>query len=300
MCAQSWWRGIPPVLLLVALLSVPAYAGESVRSQLIRLQNENGLRLVTLAPPYGFVGVPLSGEAVNQVMFETRSLNQEKQVLPPSVEVRLPSSISPDGSQIALNLTMRSGDKYTGTILVVIGFDGHVIGKYAYVYNASDASAICWSPDNSKIALNAMDPRVKPCKPALRILDLKSGAFDEVDGASQSSVTNECWSPDGQRLVYTHWDGDDTDIRLYDVSKKTWVSLEKEGWGATWSPDGNWVALRSRELSEENGPFRLISADRSRPARSLKYRGDGPGALWWSPDSRFVAYVSWAGLGDGF
>lgn len=227
MCAQSWWRGIPPVLLLVALLSVPAYAGESVRSQLIRLQNENGLRLVTLAPPYGFVGVPLSGEAVNQVMFETRSLNQEKQVLPPSVEVRLPSSISPDGSQIALNLTMRSGDKYTGTILVVIGFDGHVIGKYAYVYNASDASAICWSPDNSKIALNAMDPRVKPCKPALRILDLKSGAFDEIDGAWQSSVTNECWSPDGQRLVYTHWDGDDTDIRLYDVSKKTGCRLKK-------------------------------------------------------------------------
>jgi len=56
-------------------------------------------------------------------------------------------------------------------------------------------------------------------------------------------VTSECWSPDGKRLVYRM----DGGVRLYELDNDRSDAIAK-GTDPTWSPDGNWIAFRDREI----------------------------------------------------
>ena len=105
-----------------------------------------------------------------------------------------------------------------------------------------------------------------------------SGATEMID--AKGYVTAQCWSPDGQEIVYET----DQTLRVYDVQEKKSRTLA-EGRYATWSPDGNWIAslkMMDIMLSALPGTTRNYS---SRRKTRLP-------ALWWSPDSRLVAYVS--------
>jgi len=66
---------------------------------------------------------------------------------------------------------------------------------------------------------------------------------------------------------------------------KSSTLLAPGGKDSTWSPDGNWIAFRDGDTFYEIRPD-------GRDKRKLLRRRDVYSPLWWSPDSRFVAYVA--------
>ncbi len=61
---------------------------------------------------------------------------------------------------------------------------------------------------------------------------------------------------------------------------------------ATWSPDGNWIAF-----FEDDGYYAIRPSGNDK--KLLFKKKDALTALWWSPDSRLVAYVSRNGFFEG-
>jgi Tol biopolymer transport system component len=287
---------------IIAALTVwcaPANANESVRAELTRLQKQKGLSLVALATaaePGG--NAPRNRESIDTVVFGRQSLSSGKQLLPPDARISDKGSISPDGSEIALSFRSDPGNPKSDGIVTILGRDGHLVRSYPCLLGGSD---FCWSPDSSKLVLRAIDKRVDPCNGTLQVLDLKTGITEKVDSNDDIYVTSQCWSPDEKHFVYTSRHFNNREIRRYDEDQKTSVSLEGEGWGATWSPDGKWISFFVGDGEyAAGGTFYVVSPSGAGEKRALFHQKYAIGPLWWSPDSRFVAYVTWAGLLERF
>ena len=293
------------IVVIAGTWSASANAYESARAELSRLQKEQGLSLVALATAADTGGNgPRDRESIDTVVFGRHSLSPGKQLLSPGARADENGSISPDGSEVALNLYSDPENPKTDRILAIIGRDGHLVRSYPYLVDGSD---FCWSPDNSKLALRAINKRVNRCNWTLQVLDLKSGLTEQVDTNeaanpfSRGAITSQCWSPDGKHLVYALRTFNDNQIRRYDEDQKTSVPLEGVGWGASWSPNGEWISFF---VGDDNyaagGTYYVVSPDGAEPRKALFYQRYAVAPLWWSPDSRFVAYKTWAGLLERF
>ena len=107
-------------------------------------------------------------------------------------------------------------------------------------------------------------------------------ATEEID--SRATLTSQCWSPDDKKIVYTSGDS----VRVYEVGKdKSSAAVLAIGEYPTWSPDGNWIAFLDHDTYYA---IRPNGHDR----KKLFHHSDVYSPLWWSPDSRIVAYVTLA------
>jgi hypothetical protein len=71
--------------------------------------------------------------------------------------------------------------------------------------------------------------------------------------------------------------------------------------GATWSPDGKWISLFVGDGDyAAGGTFYVVPATGAGEKKALFHQKYAVSPMWWSPDSRFVAYVAWAGLLERF
>jgi dipeptidyl aminopeptidase/acylaminoacyl peptidase len=149
--------------------------------------------------------------------------------------------------------------------------------------------------------LRAIDKRVDPCNGTLQVLDLKTGLTEKVDTNDDIYVTSQCWSPDEKYFVYTSRHFNNREIRRYDEDQKTSVPLEGDGWGATWSPDGKWISFFVGDGEyAAGGTYYIVSPSGEGERKALFHQEYAISPIWWSPDSRFVAYVTWAGLLERF
>ena len=84
-------------------------------------------------------------------------------------------------------------------------------------------------------------------------------------------------------------------ISSYTISKRL-LHLDG-GTGATWSPDGSWIAFRRDRTyyaAEPSGKEKKVLFS---PKQDLPNRLS---PLWWSPDSQIVAYVGPLRPSEGF
>lgn len=240
-------------------------AKESVRAELIRLQKQIGLTLVSFYRDIQFV------------VFANRSLSEGRELLP---EAAAEGAVSRDGTEIAVDLWQPN----TGIYLGIVGSDGTNVRRYPDIAGPYD---ICWSYDKSKLAFSVqnLNRGTTPPNDSLEILNLTSRMSQEVD--VRAYTTSQCWSPDNKEIAY---DADDS-VRVYDVERKRWTVLAK-GRQATWSPDGKWIAFL------DNDTYYAIRP--SGEERKLLFKREGAlTGLWWSPDSRIVAYVSRVAPSEG-
>jgi len=287
------------IIAALAVWCAPANANESVRTELTRLQKQKGFSLVALATAADPGGnAPRDRESIDTVVFGRGALSLGKQLLSPDARISDNGSISPDGSEIALSTILNPGNPKSDGMLTILGRDGHLVRSYPCLLDGSD---FCWSPDNSKLVLRAFDNRVDPCNRTLQVLDLKTGLTEKVDSNDDIHVTSQCWSPNGKHFVYTSRHFNNREIRRYDEDQKTSVPLEGEGWGATWSPDGKWISFFVGDGEyAAGGTYYIISPSGEGERKTLFHQEYAIAPLWWSPDSRFVAYVTWAGLLERF
>ncbi len=237
---------------------------ESVQAELVRLQQQTGLSLAS----FGF-GLKL-------VLFEKRTLVQ----IPTSIgSAIVRGTISRDGTEFIVS---RFGSSSSKT-LELLRTDGSDLRELPFPHAgnvASHAQSLCWSSDKSRLAVSVHrgSPEV-----ALEILNLASGVDQTVD-PSVKGLTSQCWSSDNTRIVYEAGDG----VRTYEIgNNRSTTLLAPGGQDPTWSPDGNWIAFRDGDTFYEIHPD-------GRDKRKLLHRRNVYSPLWWSPDSRFVAYVATA------
>jgi dipeptidyl aminopeptidase/acylaminoacyl peptidase len=240
---------------------------ESVRGELARLQKQTGLSLV------------LADDKATGVLILSRH--------PRSKDIKLPDGgkggeISRDGAEIAFSLS-----RGVGSHLAISRIDGTDLREFVSVEPA--AGGMCWSYDKSKLALRARSfvktddleselAAREHQRPSLMIVDTRSGEAKKVDG--QGSVDSQCWSPDDKQFVYESAG----EARLYDVGENRSRVLV-QGKHPTWTPDGNRIVFLQGDRYYATGP--------SGTEKQMIFKTFHPRTgLFWSPDSRFVAYVS--------
>lgn len=236
--------------------------GESVRAELVRIQQQTGLSLASL------------GFGLDVALFDKRTLVQ----IPISTGLAfVRGTISRDGAEIIISRVRSSASDS----LELLRTDGSDTRKLPFTYAdslMSPVQSLCWSYDKSRLAVAVQrgSPDVK-----LEILNLGSGV-DQTVASSVKELTSQCWSSDDKSIVYEAGDG----VRIYEVgSDKSSILLASGGKHPTWSPDGNSIAFR------DGNTFYEIRPD-GRDKRKLLRSRDVWSPLWWSPDSRFVAYIA--------
>ena len=236
-----------------------------MREELIRLQQQTGLSLAS----FGF--------GLNVVLFDKRTLVK----IPISTGLALMrGTISRDGTEIIVS-RFNYHDLSASDSLELLRTDGSDLRELPFTHTGdvpSHFESLCWSYDKSRLAVGVHlgFPELK-----LEILNLGSGV-DQTVAPSVKELTSQCWSPDDKKIVYGAGDG----VRIYELGNDgSSTLLAPGGKEPTWSPDGNWIAFR------EGDTFYEIRPDGRDKRRLLRSR-DVWSPLWWSPDSRFVAYVA--------
>jgi hypothetical protein len=147
----------------------------------------------------------------------------------------------------------------------------------------------CWSHDQRKLVFPVVDHSTATV--TLEILDLNSKKVHKIAlGADRRRrVTSQCWSQNDDYIVYET----DGDVMILNIQDERSDALAK-GVEATWSPDGNWVAFRDGDT------YYAIHPDGSgRKKLFHNYWGTAVSGLYWSPNSRIVAYVRELGFLQG-
>jgi hypothetical protein len=272
-------------LLLFELL---AMSRETVRSELGQLQSHSGLRLVSVRDGKMFT-----------LSFADRTMSQSKPLIDTGTGIG--GTVSPDGKRVAIALCSGSGfthpgpsvtDCPSGFILATVRSDGTDLREYR---DFANPWGICWSHDMSRLVLVMSDRRRNRYEAEyLQILNLETDTTEIIADGSDAFVESQCWSVDDKRVVYTVNKPLGIQIaRSYDTRTKTSTDLASGG-HVTWSPDGNWIAFLYCPPSLRGCKYYGIRT--SSGEKKLLFETTGETSLWWSPDSRFVAYVDGAGF----
>ena len=231
---------------------------ESVRTELVRFEQEAGLT----------VGAYFKGLQI--VSFENRHKYDGKSLVPTEDGDGI---ISPDGTRIALRVVRWEG-RTRKLFLGIVRFDGSNLVEYPDI-RPKDA---CWSRDQSKLLVTvSAEPNAK-----LGILSVDSKTLDIIDPLrvdQTSHLTSQCWSPNGEQIVYETGGN----VQVYEFENRKSRILAK-GTQPTWAPDGDSIAYRDGE-----NYYVVRSSGEGR--KELFRKARAVSGLYWSPDSRFVAYV---------
>jgi Tol biopolymer transport system component len=237
--AARWGPTIVGVLICVVTLvvSAKATATESVRAELIRLQQETGLTLAWIH------------DGVNAVVFKKRALVILKDSL---------QSFRPDGFSF---------------------------GEHPEV----PAIDMCWSQDQTKLVSIMINHSTGSASLGILDLNSKQARAVAINVDQRPMVTSQCWSQNDKKLVYET----DGTVRLYDIENDRADAIAK-GTDPTWSSDGEWIAFRDRDTY-----YAIHPNATGRKKLFHNYWGGAVSALYWSPDSRIVAYVRELGFLQG-
>ena len=236
-----------------------------MRAELVRLNKETGL---TLAFYENYLQI---------VSFKKRGTYQGEPLA--RNEFGSQGEISPDGTRIAIRLEHLGQSLFF--YLGIVRPDGSGTREYPDVIPAQ----VCWSHDESKLAMTAYD---KTPKVSLVVFDLDSKLTHGVlPQAAEAHISPQCWSPNDKQIVY-EFEGN---VHVHEIGKIESRVLAK-GTEPTWSPDGNWIAFRDHDT------YYAIHPD-GQARKKLFHKSNAVSGLFWSPDSRIVAYVSIAGILEG-
>jgi WD40-like Beta Propeller Repeat len=148
---------------------------------------------------------------------------------------------------------------------------------------------LCWSHDQTKLAATMN----RSGEGILGIFDLRTKTTQTFDSqvGQDFHFTSQCWSPDDKYIAYEAegnvkvFLSDEENSRIRVIAKGTYV---------TWSPDGDWIAF----LNDDT--YYAMHPDGSGRRKLFhNYWGGAASALYWSPDSRIVAYVRELGFLQG-
>jgi len=156
-----------------------------------------------------------------------------------------------------------------------------------------DEVAPSWSPDGSRFAYstNRSGEAQLWLRNRSQGLEQLISSPKDFPGTSSPAFLDSSISPDGRRVAYRMEDGRDFSIWISPLSGDTPVQLWKDPAqvqrGATWSPDGAWIAF----YGAKDGRFTVSKARvGGNSAPDLITYTSEPQPVRWSPDGAWIAY----------
>ncbi len=187
--------------------------------------------------------------------------------------------LSPDGRQLAVEIGPQIWvyDLVRET-LTRLTFEGTANGNHT------------WTPDGKRIAFQSNKDGV-PAKIFWQLAD-GSGEPERLTSGAEGNQTPQSWSPDGQLLAFHHnHPTTQRDIWVFQLSdRKAQPFLRTtftEG-GATFSPDGRWVAY----VSDESGRPEVYVQPYPRTGGKWQISTDGGTERVWARNGRELFYRS--------
>ncbi len=220
--------------------------------------------------------------------------------------VFLAPSLSPDGRTIAF---LSNGSFFKGQVFIDLWLANAHTGKRIKRLIKSTTnpnfeelrllySQSAFSPDGHHLAFTAQ----RAGRDVLYIMDVDHRTVGDPLDLPLEGVTSPSWSPDGRQLVFTGYHGGISDLYIVNVDGSGLRQLTNDVHGdlqPQWSPDGATIAFAT-----DRGPEADFSVLRYGQLQIALYHLDSgqiellPGQSglninpMWSPDGRFIAYVS--------
>jgi len=194
-------------------------------------------------------------------------------------------AVSRDGRVLALPVMERGYD------VIEVPLDGSP--PRDIVATPRDEVAPSWSPDGSRFAYstNRSGEAQLWLRNRSQGLEQLISSPKDFPGTSSPAFLDSSISPDGRRVAYRMEDGRDFSIWISALSGDTPVQLWKDPSqvqrGATWSPDGAWIAF----YGVKDGRFTVSKArvGGNSPPDLITYTSE-PQPVRWSPDGAWIAY----------
>jgi hypothetical protein len=256
---KSWALAI--AITVVMGMACGVAAAENVRAQLAREQQQTGLTI-----EWFYSGI-------STAHFKDRSVTTDKVAL--QTHGFGNALMSPDGSMFAFPASGPGREQP----LTIIRRDGTPEKHFPEL---ADARALCWSHDATKLVVRFKTADSRTPEYRLFVLNLDSNNAKQFAEA-ESYVTSQCWSQDGKHIVFAKKDA----VGIYDLATANSHTLVQGDFPA-WSPDGQEIAFHRSD------GYYAISPAGGEPRRLFKTK-QGRSELFWSPDSKIVAYLGTGG-----
>ncbi len=171
-------------------------------------------------------------------------------------------------------------------VLWIMDADGNNLKELFTSPQYTSLGSPAFSPDGTKIAMDGSEPKNDNGLQGTRILLINADGTDlkELgDGAMPS------WSADGKRFTFSRY-SPNSGIWMMNADGTKRELLDKNGWGAQWSPDGKMIVYRVRTNSVSNlmiydlneDTFRYLLPVGNHPFRRFYWN------CCWSPDSKSI------------
>lgn len=258
-------------LMLVALSGRTQSSGTPLREELVEMQRNQGVTLVSTVHLIQITPIDFSRRLAATVRTFSK-VSRERCVFSQDGQY----VVCPSGGTVEVR---GWGDTDS---LTIFRPDGTLVQTFGGIRNALPYS---WSPDKSRILYIERPTGKKHA--GLFVLSTLTGQTESLDATALGGlgiVAHPCWAANNREFVYTVKGS----VRIYDFETRKSRQLAKGYW-ATWSPDGTKIAYRNGSTYYSVDPS---GANRKLIVKKRSIRSP----LWWSPDSRFVAYTSPIGI----
>ena len=248
---------------------------------------------------------------------------------------------SPDGAWVAYTVTRADSAKdRSDTDIWLSRWDGSATVRLTFSEESETQPR--WSPDGKTLSFVSSRQGAKGGQ--VWLLNIGIGGEAEKVTNLKGGVSSVAWAPDGKRLALIVNDVDSTvdttgarpkpivvdkyqfkqdgqgyldtlrsHIWVFDLATRKAEQITRgtaDDGGATWSPDGKWIAFISAREPDadrfDNDDVYVVEAVKAAtPRRLTTFQGSDGGPLSWSPDGALVAYrqqqePKYFGYGGGF
>ena len=170
--------------------------------------------------------------------------------------------------------------------LFIMDYDGHNLQQVTKVNSIIMSPE--WAPTGDKLLFVSFHVK----RPAIYILDLRSGKITALGNKTGQSQSAPAWSPDGKTIAFTQATDGNSDIYTVNVdgtNLKRLTNTDSIETSPTWSPDGKKIAFVSDSAGSPQ--IYIMNADGSGKER-FTFNGDYNADPAWSPRGDKIAFTS--------